>query len=130
MELHREEIEAAGLRVVAVGLGQPKHARHFGQKLAPSVECVTNEEPVLHAAYGIERANLLRLMMPDAIRAGARAAARGHSQGEATGDTQRLPGTFIIDTPGIVRFAHYGKHAGDNPDLPSLLAQWREESEI
>lgn len=128
MELHREEIEAAGLRVVAVGLGQPKHARHFGQRLAPSVECVTNEEPVLHAAYGVERASLLRLVMPDAIRAGARAAARGHTQGEATGDTQRLPGTFIIDADGIVRYAHYGKYAGDNPDLPSLLAWWREEN--
>lgn len=126
MELHREEIEAAGLRVVAVGLGQPKHARRFGDKLAPSVECVTNESPELHATFGIERANLLRLVAPDAIKAGARAASRGHVQGEATGDTQRLPGTFIVDESGIIRYAHYGKFAGDNPELPALLRWWQE----
>jgi hypothetical protein len=126
LELHRDEIEAAGLKVVAVGLGQPKHARQFGDKLAPSVECVTREEPVLHATYGIGKGNLLRLISPDAIRAGARAAAQGHRQGEATGDTQRLPGTFIVDSNGIVRYAYYGKYAGDNPDLPELLRVWQE----
>jgi hypothetical protein len=126
LELHREAIEDAGLRVVAVGLGQPKHARRFGDRLAPSVECITREEPALHAGYGIERGNALRLMAPDAIMAGARAASRGHQQGQATGDQQRLPGTFIVDAGGVIRFAHYGKHAGDNPDLPGVLAWWRE----
>ncbi len=126
MELHREEIEAAGLRIVALGLGEPKHARQFGDKLAPNVDCLTNEEPTLHAAFGIERGNILRLMAPDAIRAGARAAARGHSQGQATGDAQRLPGTFIIDRGGIVRYAYYGKFAGDQPELAELVAWWRE----
>lgn len=129
MELHREEIETAGLRVVAIGLGQPKHARRFGDKLAPSVECVTHEEPVLHATFGIERGNMIRMIAPDAIKAGARAAARGHVQGQATGDSQRLPGTFIIDAKGIVRYAHYGKFAGDNPDLTSLLNWWRESNQ-
>lgn len=126
MELHREEIEAAGLRIVALGLGEPKHARQFGDKLAPNVDCLTNEEPTLHAAFGIERGNILRLMAPDAIRAGARAASRGHSQGQATGDAQRLPGTFIIDRDGIVRYAYYGKFAGDQPELAELVAWWRE----
>jgi hypothetical protein len=81
---------------------------------------------VLHAAYGIGKGNLLRLIAPDAIRAGARAAAQGHKQGEATGDQQRLPGTFIVDANGIVRYAYYGKYAGDNPDLPELLRVWQE----
>lgn len=129
MELHHEKIEAAGLRILAVGLGEPKHARHFGGKLAPSVECLTNEEPTLYEAFGIERGNLLRLIAPDAIAAGARAASRGHTQGQSTGDTQRLPGTFIIDAQGIVRYAHYGKHAGDQPDLEELVRWWRKASQ-
>lgn len=129
MELHREEIEAAGLQVVAVGLGQPKHARHFGDKLAPSVACLTKEEPELHAIYGVERGNMLRMLAPDALMAGAQAAARGHTQGTATGDQQRLPGTFIVDEQGIIRYAHYGKFAGDNPDLTELLNGWREAAQ-
>ena len=122
-------MEAAGLRVVAVGLGQPKHARQFGDRLAPSVDCVTREEPELHAGYGIGRANMLRLLAPDAIKAGIDAAGRGHTQGQTTGDAQRLPATFIIDADGIVRYAYYGKFAGDNPDLAEVIRQWREANE-
>lgn len=114
---------------MAVGLGQPKHAQRFGDKLAPSVDCVTTEEPVLHTLYGIERGNALRMVAPDALMAGARAASRGHIQGAATGDQQRLPGTFIVDATGIVRYAYYGKHAGDHPDLPGLLRWWVKTNE-
>ena len=127
MELHRQEIEATGLHIVAVGLGEPKHARHFGGKLAPGVECITNEQPTLHAAFGIEKGNMLRMLAPDALMAGARAARAGHSQGQATGDQQRLPGTFIIDQGGVVRYAYYGKHAGDQPELEELIRWWREQ---
>ncbi len=126
MELHREEIEAAGLRIVALGLGEPKHARRFGDTLAPNVDCLTNEEPTLYEAFGIGQGNMVRMLAPDALLAGARAAARGHSQGKATGDQQRLPGTFIVDAAGIVRYAYYGKFAGDQPDLTELAAWWRE----
>jgi hypothetical protein len=126
LELHREEIEAAGLRIVAVGIGRPEHARRFGGRLAPGVDCVTHEEPELHATFGIEQGNLLRLVAPDAIAAGAQAATRGHTQGTATGDTRRLTATFIVDAAGIVRYAYYGKHAGDHPDLPTVVRRWRE----
>jgi peroxiredoxin len=124
LELHHAEIETAGLRILAIGLGEPKHARHFGGKLAPNVECLTDEKPTLYEAFGIEKGNILRLLAPDAMAAGARAAKQGHRQGEATGDMQRLPGTFIIDGQGIVRYAYYGKHAGDQPDLTELVNWW------
>lgn len=129
MELHHEAIEAAGLRILAVGLGEPKHARHFGGKLAPSVDCLTNEEPTLYEAFGIEKGNILRMLAPDAMAAGARAAREGHRQGQGTGDLQRLPGTFIIDKGGIVRYAYYGKHAGDQPNLEELVRWWRAANE-
>lgn len=128
MELHNEDIEAAGLKTVAIGLGQPKHARQFGGKLAPSVSCLTNETPELYDTYGIERGNVLRLMAPDAMVAGARAASKGFIQGAATGDTTRLTGTFIVDREGVVRYAYYGKHAGDHADIPAILRIWREMS--
>jgi hypothetical protein len=117
------------LRIVAVGIGRPEHARRFGGRLAPGVECVAHEETELHATFGIEQGNVLRLMAPDAIAAGAGAAARGHKQGMATGDTRRLTATFIVDTAGIVRFAYYGKHAGDHPDLSAVVGLWRKMSQ-
>lgn len=126
MELHREDIEAAGLRIVAVGIGRPEHARRFGGRLAPGVDCVTHEEPELHETFGIDRGNMLRLVAPDAIAAGAQAAARGHTQGTPTGDQRRLTATFIIDQSGTVRYCHYGKHAGDHPNLTDVVRLWHE----
>jgi hypothetical protein len=109
-------------------LGQPKHAAQFGGKLAPSVLCLTNEEPDLYDAFGIGRGNPLRLIGPDALKAGARAASKGFSQGKSTGDTMRLTATFIVDREGIIRFVHYGKHAGDHVDIAVALDSWREDT--
>lgn len=126
MELYNDKIEEAGLRTVAVGLGEPKHAQRFGDKLAPSIICVTNEEPVLHEGYGIGRGNALRMISPDALMAGARAGSQGFRQGRPTGDQQRLTGTFIVTPDGIIRDAYYGAHAGDHADLDAMLARWRD----
>jgi hypothetical protein len=110
---------------VAIGLGQTKHAQQFGGKLAPSIACLTNEEPLVHETYGIGNGNLFQLMSPDAIKAGARAASKGFTQGQATGDKTRLTGTFIVDQSGTIRAAYYGRNAGDHADVPAMLAEWK-----
>jgi peroxiredoxin len=125
LELLNDEIEAAGLRTVAIGIGQTKHAQQFGDKLAPSIVCLTNEEPVLHETFGIGNGNMLQLVSPGALKAGARAASKGFTQGKATGDQTRLTGTFIVDQTGTIRTAYYGRHAGDHADVPAMLADWK-----
>ena len=109
-------------------MGEPKHAERYGGRLAPSILCLTNEKPDLYDEFGIGRGNVLRMIAPDAIAAGARAASNGFRQGKSTGDTTRLTGTFVVDQDGIVRYAHYGKHAGDHADIEEVLAAWREEA--
>lgn len=68
------------------------------------------------------------MVAPDALRAGARAASQGFSQGQATGDQRRLTATFIVDETGTVRYAHYGRHAGDHPDIDEVLADWEQQT--
>lgn len=121
LESQHEEIEAAGLRVVAIGLGKPEHAARFCGKLAPSLTCLTNEEPDLNHTYGLTQGGLLQLLSPSALRNGARAASKGFSQGQSTGDTRMLPGTFVVDTSGIIRYAYYSENAGDHPNITELL---------
>ena len=38
LEQHRAELEAAGLQLVALALGEPKHAERYCGKLAPHLE--------------------------------------------------------------------------------------------
>ena len=123
MELHREKIAAAGLKIVAVGIGETKHARRYCGKLAPSIDCFTNEDTAVYGTYGLKQASMGQLLNPGMLKAAMRARSRGHSQGKATGDVKMLPGTFIVDADGIIQYTYYSDHAGDDPDLEELAAR-------
>jgi len=112
------------LKVVALALGEPKHAERYCGKLAPSIDCYCNQEADVYEAYGLQRAGLTSLLNPGLAKATMRAASRGHAQGKATGDVKMLPGTFIVDTEGIIRYAYYSSHAGDHPDLVDLTEKF------
>jgi peroxiredoxin len=121
LEQHHLRFEERGLNVVAVGLGEPKHAAYFGPRLAPSVACLSRATPEAHAAYGIGRLSLESLVQPGQVAAAVRAVAHGHMQGKATGDARVLSGTFLIDSTGVIRFAHYARFPGDDPAIDDIL---------
>jgi len=37
------------------------------------------------------------------------------------GSLRQLPGTFVVDTGGVIRFAHRNTNAADNPSNAELL---------
>lgn len=125
LEQHNDEITAAGLKNVALGIGQPKHAAQFGGKLAPHVLCLSNETNGVHYLYGLKRSGMGQLFNPKLYQASLRAAAKGLTQGEATGDTQMLGGIFIVDQQGIIRYGDQSDFAGDYPPIPEVLEHWR-----
>lgn len=122
LESQHDKIAAKGLKVVAIGLGQPKHAQRYCGKLAPSLTCLSNERSKLNRTYGLTEGSLLAITTsPSAVRNGMRAYRAGFRQGKSTGNVKMLPGTFVVDSEGIIRFAHYGKNAGDHVDIDTLL---------
>jgi len=121
LESHHEKIQAAGLRMVAIAIGEPKHAQRYCPSYAPSLTCLCNQTLEAYRAYRVKRGSGDRLFTADFMLATARAALSGHVQGKATGDTVTLSATFIIDASGIIRYAHYDEHAGDHPSIERLL---------
>jgi hypothetical protein len=107
--------------MVAVGIGEPKHAAYFGPRLAPNVTCLSLDTPRAHEAYGIGRIAVDSLLQPGLLAVAIRATAHGHVQGKATGDARVLSGTFLVDTTGTIRFAHYSRYPGDDPAIDDLL---------
>jgi peroxiredoxin len=126
LERHQSEIQAAGLRVVAVGIGEPKHAQRYCPTLAPNAECLAGRGTSAHEAYGLHRGSLMQLAGPQVIQAGLRATASGVTQGETTGDWAMLAATFVVGPDGVIRFTHYGQFAGDHPDLKEIFAAARQ----
>ena len=112
------------MTIYAVGLGKPHHAAHYCDKLAPGITCHVDNQKDVYATYGLGQAGLSSLLNPKLGLAAARAAARGHVQGKATGDVKMLPGTFVVDQNGRIQYAYYSSHAGDHPDLTAIAAQF------
>jgi len=102
-------------------MGQPKHAERYCGKLAPSMTCLTDETTLPYQTYGLQQGKLSELMSPSVMVASVRAMARGSSQGKPIGDAKMLPGTFIVDQQGIIRYTYYSKHAGDHPAIETLI---------
>lgn len=126
LEQHHAELAAAGLNVAAVGLGEPKHARHFCPRLAPSLTCLVGQGAEAHLAYGLRRGGAAEFVGPGTLMAGARAVLGGYLQGTATGPQDILGATFVVDGQGLIRAAYYDRFAGDHPDLKALLASYSE----
>lgn len=123
LEQRHEDIQAAGLQQVALALGEPKHAERYCGKLAPHLECLADDKNDGYYDWGLQQATISDLFSHgvDIMKASLKAAANGHMQGRATGDANMLPGTFIIDSDGIVRYAYYSAYAGDNPAIDTLV---------
>lgn len=124
MEQHKDELLAAGFgQLLNIGLGQPKHAQKYCDKIAPSLPCfaATTNDP--YYAWGLHKQGLGDLVGNafNVVGATLRAARSGQSQDEVTGDSAMMPGTFIVDRAGVVQYTYYSHYAGDDPDIPTLI---------
>ncbi|MCC7019852.1 MAG: AhpC/TSA family protein [Ardenticatenales bacterium] len=118
----RPALEALGARVVAVAIGEPEHAVRFGRKAAPGVDVLVSPDTSAHRAFGMRRALPWEFVHPRAVARGVRLAAQGILPRVPTGDPFLLPGTFVIDRAGRVRYARYAADVSDNPDWGALRA--------
>ncbi|HSC25718.1 MAG TPA: peroxiredoxin-like family protein, partial [Vicinamibacterales bacterium] len=119
------EIEDAGGHIVAVTQGDPKQAQALCDRFSVPFPCLADAERKTYRAFGLKRGSLWEVVGPAAIARGMEAAAKGHFVERVVGDAFQMPGTFIIDTEGIVRYARYARHSGDHPAAAELVAALR-----
>jgi peroxiredoxin len=103
-------------------MGEPKHARRYCDERAPSVTCLADDTHEAYALYGLGQGGLGQLVSPAVLKASVRALKAGHRQTETVHDAKMLPGTFIVDRDGTIRYTYYSTHAGDHPAIDDLIA--------
>ncbi|MBW4435677.1 MAG: redoxin domain-containing protein [Pleurocapsa minor GSE-CHR-MK-17-07R] len=121
LESHHGELERAGLTVLAVAQGEPKHNERYCGSLAPNITCLSDSTTDSYHTWGLQQGKLGELLNVGVIMGGVRAASKGHVGGPVIGDARMMPGTFIVDGAGIVRYAFYATHAADHPPIADLL---------
>lgn len=98
-------IRATGGEVVVVTMGTVEEAATFCARYRLPVRCLADPGQVAYRAYGVPRGGLMAIAGPRIWVEGWRELLR-YGVGKVTSDPFRLPGYFIIDRTGIIRYAH------------------------
>jgi len=119
----RERFEEAGAAVTLIGLGRPEQAAAFCERRRVPFSCLSSPDRSAHRAYGLRRGSLNQVAGPATWLPWVRNAATGNPQGRfGQGDVAQLPGTFVVDTTGVVRYAHRGRRSSDLAPNDEVLA--------
>lgn len=123
MQLRRREndFRQLGAQVVLVGLGTPEDAAAFKDRFDISFPIIADPEKVLYKAFHLKQATAKTFLSPGMAVKGVSAVLRGYGIGMPTGDVRQLPGVFIIDTDGIIRYRFFAANPADHPEPDVLL---------
>ena len=126
MRRHEEDFQRIGARVVLVGLGTTEETAAFRDQFQVPFTLIADPERHLFKAFDLKRAGAAALLSPRMALRGFSAMAKGHVVGVPKGDVRQLPGVFIIDVAGRIRFSHYARDPSDNPSPSALIEAVRD----
>jgi peroxiredoxin len=119
----RERFEEAGASITLVGLGPHTRAQLFCDERHVPFECLSDPTQDAYREYGLARGRTTQIFNPRIYLRYAQALlTRDVDVAKASGDDWRqMPGTFVIDRAGIVRYAHRNRDVADNPPNDALI---------
>jgi peroxiredoxin len=117
----KEAFDQQGARVVLVGLGSVDETAAFKQRFKVPFTMIADPHKRLFEAFRLKQASVGSLFSAKMIVKGMTSMARGHTLGKPQGDVRQLPGVFIIDPAGRVRFSHHAATPDDHPTPDALL---------
>lgn len=123
MQLRRDHQEFInrGYVVVAIGHGTALRAAKYRQYLNLPFPILADRHQRAYEAYGLGRAAYADFVNPKLYPGGIRAVLARSRFSRPSGDTQRLPGTSIVDRTGIIRYANSALIAGDLTPITKLI---------
>ena len=122
LRLKKEKFDRLGAQVVLVGLGTVPETADFKNQFKVPFPMIADPERHLFTAFDLKRASTTELLSLGMAVKGLAALAKGHTVGVPKGDVRQLPGVFIIDPDGWIRYSHHAKGPADHPEPDVLLA--------
>lgn len=121
MREHEAGFQAKGARLAAIGLGDARYARLFGEETGIKFPLLIDEERLAYRAAGLKSANLLHLLRSDNAQARKRARDGGFRQHKLGQNPFQLGGSFVFGPGNVDRYAHVSATFGDNAPMEALL---------
>lgn len=113
-------IQAAEADVVLVTMDDPKALASFKQQLDLPFLCVSDPQQVAYRAYQCPRGSLWEVAGPGMWGRAIKSVFK-HGFGRIRGDAMQLPGSFVIDRSGVIRFAYRSRHSADWAPVDDLI---------
>ena len=119
-----DEIQAAGAEVVLVTMDDPERLHAFKARWQLPFVCLADPRQEAYRAFQCPRGSLWQVAGPAMWWRAIKSLFR-HGAGLVRSDPMQLPGSFVIDREGVVRFAHRSRHSADWASPEELLAAVR-----
>lgn len=115
------QITAVGGQVLVVLQSAPAGLAAQLQPDSLPFDILCDPDAVLYERFGIQPAALMAKMADAGTMVKiAKATAAGYKHGAYEGNELQLPAAFVVDADRRILYAHYGKSAGDTPDVRTL----------
>ena len=125
MQLHRarEDFEAVGARLAAVGQGTPRHAAHFIEEYdLDGMQVLVDPDRKTYELAGAKIATVDELFHPAIVARGTKTAAKERLvQGRTQGHSAQLGGVLVVARDGEISYAHMASDASDNAPVEEIL---------
>jgi len=118
---YKDQFDAAGARVLLVGMGTVDQTAAFIQQLAVPFAMASDPQRRVYKAFALKRLSPLGFLSPTLAVKGLAAMSKGHALGLPQGDIRQLAGVFIIDRQGVIIFHHEGRDPSDHPEASALV---------
>lgn len=104
-----------------VGMGTAEASAAFKEKFDLPFPIISDPKRKLYEAFDLKRMSPVGFLSPTMVIRGVSAIAKGHRMGMPEGDVRQLPGVFVIDARGRIRYAHYADNPANHPDAETIL---------
>ena len=112
----------AGGEVAVITMGTTEQTTAFREQHRLPFLCLADPDRTAYEAYRVPRGTASQVAGPSVWAGGLKALVRA-GFGRPVGDVSQLHGAFVIDTAGIVRYAHLPRHTADLPSNDELIAE-------
>jgi peroxiredoxin len=119
----REEFQRAGANVVLIGQGSAQEAGAFHDRRNLPFPCLVDASRIAYHRYGLIHGKLSQVFGPKVVGPLISAALQPErrQRGLSGGHFLQMPGTFVVDVQGTVRYVHRNITIADNPPNDLLL---------
>lgn len=110
----------AGGDVAVVTMGSPEQTAAFRERNQLPFVCLADPDRKAYTAFHVPRGTTAQVLGPGVWGGGLKAVLRA-GVGKPIGDVMQLHASFVVDTEGIVRYAHLPKNSADRPTNDELI---------